>query len=129
MAAYRDSHVARMKAWKQSTRPQIKASHCAGSANCAADKIPKKRGHDYSTAASRLFRDADAMMHSMVLSQTQKPLVSLLEDYTQAQRHKGWEYGFLDGFANQTRKIHHLTWEVCPPGLVDSSNSVGGRIL
>lgn len=54
------------------------------------------------------------MMHSMVLSQTQKPLVSLLEDYTRAQRHKGWEFGFLDGFANQTRKLHHLTWEVSP---------------
>lgn len=84
----------------------------AGSANCAADKIPRKRGHEYSTAASRLFRDADAMMHSMVLSQTQKPLVSLLDDAAQAQRHKGWEFGYLDGFANETRKIHHLTWEV-----------------
>ena len=54
-------------------------------------------------------------MHSMVLAQTQKPLVSLLDDATPAQRHKGWEFGFLDGFANQTRKIHHLIWEVSPP--------------
>lgn len=52
------------------------------------------------------------MMHSMVLSQTQKPLVSLLEDAAQAQRHKGWEFGYLDGFANATRRIRHLVWEV-----------------
>ena len=92
--------------------PITSGVRCAGSSNCAADKIPRKRGHDYSTAASRLFRSADAMMHSMVLAQTQKPLVSLLDDATPAQRHKGWEFGFLDGFANQTRKIHHLVWEV-----------------
>ena len=76
------------------------------------DKIPKKRSKDYTTAASRLFRDAASMMHGMVLSNAQKPLVSLLDDTSPAQLHKGWEYGYLDGFANQTRTVNRLVWEV-----------------
>jgi len=92
----------------------------SGSANCTGDKIPKKRAHDYSTAASRLFRDAASMMHGMVLANVQKPLVSLLDDAgvdaVPAQRHMGWEFGYLDGFANQTRQLNHLVWEVCCSG-------------
>lgn len=84
----------------------------AGNSNCAGDKIPKKREKDFSTAASRLFRDAAAMMHGMVLANVQKPLVSFLDDTNSAQLHKGWEYGYLDGFANQTRTMNYLTWEV-----------------
>lgn len=84
----------------------------AGTSNCAIDKIPQKRAKDYTTAASRLFRDAAAMMHGMVLAHAQKPLVSLLDDASTGQLHKGWEYGYLDGFANQTRRIKPLVWEV-----------------
>jgi hypothetical protein len=63
-----------------------------------------------------LFKDAASMMHGMVLANVQKPLVSLLDDAgvdsVPAQRHMGWEFGYLDGFANQTRHLNHLVWEV-----------------
>ena len=62
---------------KSHPQPSLPHIFPAGNANCAGDKIPKKRAHDYSTAASRLFRDAGAMMHGMVLANVQKPLVSL----------------------------------------------------
>ena len=84
----------------------------AGNANCALDRIPQKRARDYTTAASRLFRDSAAMMHGLVLSHVQKPLVNLLGDVSNRQLHKGWEYGYLDGFANQTRELRPLIWEV-----------------
>ena len=74
--------------------------------------MPKKRAKDYITAASRLFRDSASMMHGMVLASAQKPLASLLDDGSSAQLHKGWEYGYLDGFANNTRRLNRLVWEV-----------------
>lgn len=52
------------------------------------------------------------MMHGMVLAATKIPLASLLDDAAPAQQHKGWEYGYLDGFANQTRTLNHLSWKV-----------------
>ena len=80
--------------------------------------MPKKRVKDYITAASRLFSDSASMMHSMVLASAQEPLASLLDDASPAQQHKGWQYGYLNGFANQTRALNPLIWEVRRPQLL-----------
>ena len=110
-------------AFSREHAPGNKMSSCqqvhftAGGSNCASDKVPKKRAKDYITAASRLFSDPASMMHGMVLASAQKPLASLLDDASSAQQHKGWEYGYLDGFANETRGLNRLTWQVRRPRL------------
>ena len=90
--------------------------------------MPKKRAKDYITAASRLYSDPASMMHGMVLASAQKPLASLLDDASHAQLHKGWEYGYLNGFANQTRSLNRLLWQVRRPSL-SSSPSIRQREL
>ena len=114
----------------QASAPRV-LSFCTGGANCALDKIPKKRSIEYTVAASRLYRDAASMMHGMVLAQAQKPLVSLLEENSVAQRHKGWEFGFLNGFGNETRQLNHLAWEVHPliPPSLCSLRFVEGKVV
>ncbi len=48
-------------------------------------------------------QDSEELLRNLHLAPYAKPIVSLIDDFPMVQRHKGWQFGFLQG--NATRKM------------------------
>jgi len=48
-------------------------------------------------------QDSEELLRNLHLAPYAKPIVSLIDDFPMVQRHKGWQFGFLQG--NATRRM------------------------
>ena len=61
-------------------------------------------------------QDSEELLRNLHLAPYAKPIVSLIDDFPMVQRHKGWQFGFLQG--NATRKM------TCAPSQSSTLTSV-----
>ena len=48
-------------------------------------------------------QDSEELLRNLHLAPYAKPIVSLIDDFPMVQRHKGWQFGYLQG--NTTRRM------------------------
>ena len=45
--------------------------------------------------ASNLYTDSEELLRNLHMAPYLKPVVSLIDDFPQQQRHKGWQFGYV----------------------------------
>ena len=58
-----------------------------------AGQVPVDRQISY-MVASNLYTDSEELLRNLHLAPYLKPVVSLIDDFPQQQRHKGWQFGY-----------------------------------
>ena len=60
--------------------------------------------------ASNLYTDSEELLRNLHMAPYLKPVVSLIDDFPQQQRHKGWQFGYATAKDNYDKVIccaHH----------------------
>jgi hypothetical protein len=65
-------------------------------------QVPIDRAISY-PLASNMYKDSEELLRNLHLAPYAKPIVSLVNDFPMAQKHKGWQFGYVD--SNSTRKM------------------------
>ena len=74
-------------------RPPTLAPLLIAEISCWLPQNPVDRAISY-MIASNLYTDSEELLRNLHMAPYLKPVVSLIDDFPQQQRHKGWQFGY-----------------------------------